>query len=203
MADGRIVIGFDVDGVILDYFAGLMEWARSKGVVIGCEPHEVDTYSMARAFPGLSEDDVMEMIRDFSVSPEFGRLDPYPGAVGTIAALVEDYPDMELVAITSAGLSETTRELRLDNLRDIPFSQVHVIPLGASKRAYFDALPQGSIYVDDLARHVRTASEAGLHAVLYRQPYNVGDEHHSAVAGWDELDLLIRNHLGTSPSMAA
>ncbi|HTO01012.1 MAG TPA: hypothetical protein VL068_10085, partial [Microthrixaceae bacterium] len=166
----RTVVGFDVDGVILNYFEGLMTWAGGQGVRLGCEPHEVDTYAMHRAFPDLTEWEVMDMLPVFNQQPEFGRLKPYPGALECIAALVRDYPDIELVAITSAGKSDRTRELRLQNLVDIPFAEVHVIPLGSSKKTYFEMLPEGSLFVDDLVQHARTADEAGLLSVLYRQP---------------------------------
>ncbi|MNU29036.1 hypothetical protein D3C71_174830 [compost metagenome] len=199
----RTVVGFDVDGVILNYFEGFMKWAGGQGVRLGCEPHEVDTYAMHRAFPDLAEWEVMDMLPVFNQQPEFGRLRPYPGALECIAALVNDYPDIELVAITSAGKSDNTRKLRLQNLADIPFAEVHVIPLGASKKTYFEMLPEGSLFVDDLAHHARTADEAGLVSVLYRQPYNLDDEHPRAVTGWDELDTFIRRHLGASPSLAA
>lgn len=203
MSEGRIVVGFDIDGVILDYFSGLIGWAEGRGVRIGCQSHEVDTYSMAQAFPDLDEQDIMEMIRLFSVEPEFGLLEPYPGAVEAITGLVQDFPEMELVAITSAGRSEITKTLRLQNLAHMPFSEVHVIPLGASKRSYFDNLPKGSLYVDDLDHHARSAEDAGLTSVLYRQPYNADIDYHNAVEGWEELEACIRRHLGACPAMAA
>ncbi len=199
----RTVVGFDVDGVILNYFEGLMTWAGTRGVRLGCEPHEVDTYSMHRAFPGLAEWEVMDMITLFNTQPDFGRLQAYPGALETISALVRDFPDIELVAITSAGKSDTTRELRLQNLAGIPFSEVHVIPIGASKKTYFEMLPEGSLFIEDLAHHAATADSTGLVSVLYRQPYNLDDEHPRAVTGWDELDTFIRAHLGARPSLAA
>jgi hypothetical protein len=200
---GRTVVGFDVDGVILNYFEGLMKWAGGQGVRLGCEPHEVDTYAMHRAFPDLAEWEVMDLVTIFNTQPDFGRLQAYPGALETISALVRDFPDIELVAITSAGKSDTTRELRLQNLVGIPFSEVHVIPIGASKKTYFEMLPEGSLFIEDLAHHAATADGAGLVSVLYRQPYNLDDEHPRAVTGWEELDTLIRRHLGAAPSLAA
>lgn len=203
MREDRTVIGFDIDGVILNYFEGLMIWAAQQGERLGCEPHEVDTYCMHRAFPDLAEWEVMDLITIFNTKPDFGRLRPYPGAMETILGLVRDFPDIELVAITSAGKSDVTRQLRLQNLEQIPFYEVHVIPIGASKKTYFEMLPEGSLFIEDLAHHAATADEAGLVSVLYRQPYNLGDEHPRAVTGWDELDAFIRSHLGMSPSLAA
>jgi Predicted phosphatase/phosphohexomutase len=203
MINSRTVIGFDIDGVILNYFEGLMMWAEKQGERIGCRPEEVTTYAMHEAFPDLAEWEVRDLITIFSTKPDFGKLKPYPGAMETISGLLEDFPELELVAITSAGKSPKTRELRLQNLEGIPFSEVHVIPLGASKKTYFEILPPGSLFIEDLAHHAATADEVGLTSVLFRQPYNLQDEHPRAVTGWDELNILIREHLGMAPSLAA
>jgi hypothetical protein len=203
MPETRTVVGFDVDGVILNYFEGLMIWAEKQGERLGCLPHEVDTYAMHRAFPDLAEWEVMDLITIFNEHPDFGALRPYPGAVEAINGLLGDFPDIELVAITSAGKTEVTRQLRLQNLAWIPFSQVHVIPIGSSKKANFELLPAGSLFVEDLPHHAAAADEAGLVSVLYRQPYNIDVDHPRAVTGWSELETFIRDHLSAKPFMAA
>jgi FMN phosphatase YigB (HAD superfamily) len=203
MSGTKTIVGFDVDGVILNYFEGLMTWAEAQGFRLGCLPEEVDTYCMWQAFPDLAEWEVMDLIRSFNTTPDFGCLRPYPGAMEALAALVDDYPEMELVAITSAGQSEKTIQYRLQNLASIPFSEVHVIPIGASKKSYLEKLPAGSLYIDDLDHHAKAGEEAGLTSVLYRQPYNRDIPHPRAVEGWGELEQFIRQHLGASPSMVA
>lgn len=203
MTAEKTIIGFDIDGVILNYFEGLMIWAEKQGARLGCLPHEVDTYAMHRAFPDLAEWEVMDLITIFNQQPDFGRLRPYPGALEVINGLVRDFPDIELVAITSAGKTEVTRQLRLQNLVDIPFATVHVIPIGASKKTCFEMLPAGTPFVDDLPHHAAAADEAGLVSVLYRHPYNIDVEHPRAVTGWSELEGLLRDHLSAKPFMAA
>jgi len=203
MSEDRVVIGFDVDGVILNYFEGLMIWAEGLGHRIGCSPEEVDTYTMAAAFPDLSEDEIIDLFKRFNTVPDFGRLRPYAGALETISALLGDYPELELVAITSAGRSEETIRYRLENLASIPFSEVHVIQIGESKRSHLERLPRGSLYIDDLEHHALAGDEAGLTSVLYRQPYNRDIPHPRAVEGWEELGLLIREHLGPRASLVA
>lgn len=199
----RATIGFDIDGVILNYFEGIMDWALKRGERIGCEPHEVTCYSMKEAFPERSENEIMDLVHAFNSSPEFGCLRPYEDALETISSLVSGYPEVKLVAITSAGASEVTRCLRLQNLEAIPFSEVHVLPIGSSKREFFKLLPEGSLFVDDLPHHAIAADEEGLLSVLYRQPYNVSTDHPRAVSSWQELHQFIRSHLGSAPSFAS
>jgi FMN phosphatase YigB (HAD superfamily) len=190
MTDRR-VIGFDIDNVVLDYFAGVMDYAAERGVRIGCAPSEVDTYSMARAFPDLSDDEIMDLFREFNAHEAFGTLIAYPGAVETILAVVEENADVELVAITSAGASETTRSLRVANLANLPFSEINVIDIGMSKRDHLERLPPGSLYVDDLIHHVEMAHEVGLDAILFRQPYNDGSGWRRVADGWEDLSAQI------------
>jgi FMN phosphatase YigB (HAD superfamily) len=200
MADRR-VIGLDIDNVVLDYFAGVIGYAAQRGVRIGCESWEVDTYSMAKAFPDLSDEAIMEIFRDFNGHASFGALSPYAGAVETILSIVDENPDVELVAITSAGTSETTRELRVANLARLPFSEINVIDIGMSKRAHLERLPPGSLYVDDLMHHVEMAHEVGLEAILYRQPYNDNAGWDRVADGWDDLRNQIAEWLHeTRPS---
>lgn len=190
MTDRR-VIGLDIDNVVLDYFSGVMEYAAQRGVRIGCEAWEIDTYSMARAFPDLTEDEIMALYREFNAHPAFGSLSPYAGAIETILDIMEENPDVELVAITSAGTSETTRALRVANLERLPFSEINVIGIGVSKRDHLEKLPPGSLYVDDLVHHVEMAHEVGLEAILFRQPYNEGVHWDRVADGWDDLGRRI------------
>lgn len=188
----RRVIGLDIDNVVLDYFSGIMAYAADRGIRLGCEPCAVDTYSMTRAFPDLDEDGIMDLVREFNANEAFGGLSPYPGAVETIREILEEHDDIELVAITSAGSSEFTREMRVANLARLPFSEINVIDIGVSKRDHLERLPQGSLYVDDLLHHVEMAHEVGLEAILFRQPYNEAAKWSRVTNGWEELGGQIR-----------
>ena len=189
------VIGLDVDGVILDYVAGFMEFAASKGVRLGCKPEEVDTWTMVRAFPDLDGDAIWAMIEEFSEHEGFGRLVPYEGALETIAQLIKEFPDHPLVAITSAGHSELTKTLRAASLKDIPFSAIHVLPLGESKEIHLAKLPAGSLYVDDLMKNVIVAEKVGLTGVLVRRAYNATDTHVRVANDWVDIAEHIRQIL--------
>jgi FMN phosphatase YigB (HAD superfamily) len=192
-------IALDVDGVILKYNQGLVDFAVSRGVRIGCAAHESRTWTMEDVFPDLDPARIIELIETFSRHEDFGRLKPFDGAFETIAALKEEFPAVGFVAITSAGRFEATRALRVANLAGLPFEEIHVLPLGASKRPHLERLPAGSVYVDDLKKHVEVAKSLGLQSILYRQSYNVEDDHDAVVADWAELGALIRTKLSAEP----
>lgn len=194
------VIGLDVDGVILDYVAGFMAYAASIGVRLGCEPDQVDSWTMTAAFPDLDEDGIWSMIEAFSEHEGFGRLAPYAGALETIAMLIEEFPDHPLVAITSAGKSDVTKRLRAESLAGIPFSAIHVLPLGESKELHLSKLPAGSLYVDDLMKNVVVAEKVGLSGVLVRRSYNHADDHSRVAHDWDDIARHVREILAPAPT---
>lgn len=198
----HIVIAFDVDGVILDYVRGFMEWSARKGVRLGCEPHEVTDWSMQNAFPDLDGDGIWANIEAFSTHPDFGGLLPFEGAFEAIAALHREFPGVSIVAITSASKKETleiTKGLRLANLSTLPFDEIHVLELGSDKSAHLAQLPPGSAFIDDLKKNVVAAEKVGLNAILYRQSYNVSDTHHRVATNWAELEAHVREIVAATP----
>ena len=58
--------------------------------------------------------------------------------------------------------------------------------------AGFEAPTSGSIFIDDLMKNVKVAEECGLHAVLFRHPYNAKEAHHLCAGDWSETVDLIR-----------
>lgn len=198
----RIVLGLDADGVILDYLHGFMAYLRSIGVEPACGPDEVADWEMTGALPGWSHDQVMAAVADFSVHPDFGRIPAVPGAVDAVASIREEFGDVELVAITSAGTSPDTARLRLQNLEPFGFDDVHVLPLGASKKDHLSLLPRGSVFVDDLHRHVVAAEEAGVQGVLFRRPYNAAHSHANVISCWPQGRLVVSRLLSSGREVA-
>ena len=194
-ANTKPIIGFDVDGVIFDYVAGFMAYAASRGVRLGCESDEVDSWTMTAAFPDLDGDQIWDMIEAFSEDEGFGRLTPFPGALEAISQLREEYPDYPLGAITSAGKSELTKRLRTENLASIPFSEIHVLPLGESKEQYLAKFPPNSLYVDDLKKNVDAAESVGVTGVFVRRSYNTADTHTRVAHDWNEIADHVRDIL--------
>ena len=191
----EIVLGLDIDGVVLNYGPSLMEHGRLLGLRIGCEWHEVDMYDMKKAFPDLSKDEIMALVAEFSVHERFGQIVEMEGVTEALKSLKEEFPGLRLVAITSAGEDERTIALRRQNVEKFGFDEVHVLPLHVSKEDHLAALPKGSLFVDDLKRHVDSATKVGLTGVLVRQPYNSADTHDHVMEGWEHGRELIASLL--------
>lgn len=211
MTNPPLVLGLDADGVLLSYLHGLFGFVRSKGHVVACEPHEVDDWSCARAFPNKTAAEIGEYIEEFSVQPSFAHIPAIEGAVDAIHGIKQDLPDVKVVAITSAGTSPLTIAMRRTNLQIFPFDDIHVLPLGASKEAHLSQLPYGSVFVDDLYKHVMSAERVGLKGVLFRQTYNAMNDHHNVIENWASgryvitrlLEESLENAKSPAPEMQA
>jgi hypothetical protein len=195
------ILALDVDMVLLDYLEGFVAWLRSKGYHVTCEAHEIEDWDFGGVLPGVGRDEFIGLINEFATTPEFGRLGTIKGAREAIKAIREEFPDLEIVAITSAGSEPVTEVMRRSNLEmhDFGISSVTVLPLGASKRDNLLALPPGSIFIDDLMKNVKVAEECGLHAVLFRHPYNAKEAHHLCAGDWSETVDLIRRLVPVRP----
>jgi Predicted sugar phosphatases of the HAD superfamily len=195
-AYGTPILALDVDGVVLDYLGGFVPWLESRGYTPTRRPHEVDAWDLSQLV-GCSREEMAGLIREFAVTESFGSLSPIPGVVEAIASLRSDFQGLRIVCITSAGSSPITANLRRANLERLGLAvdDVVVLPLQASKRLCLEALPPGSVFVDDLLDHVIEAELVGLSAILFRQPYNAMDSHRLVADGWTETASLIRGLL--------
>jgi hypothetical protein len=198
-----IVLGLDIDGVVLNYGPALLAYGARKGLKIGCEWHEVHMYNMSKAFPDLDKDGVMALITEFSETEDFSRIREMDGFTEALAVIRAAHPSVKLVAITSAGVTDRTIELRKINLEPFGFDEIHVLPLHASKEAHLANLPKGSVFVDDLKKHVDSAVKVGLTGILVRQPYNTEDDHDLVMRDWKEGAALIADVLQANLKAAA
>jgi len=191
------VLALDVDGVLLDYLGGFVPWLKEQGHHVTKEAHEVDDWDLSNILPHCDDDQTVELIGRFSESDHFGHLSALPGAREAVALLRTEFPDLRMVAITSAGHSPVTLRNRCDNLtrRGFALDDVTVLPLGGDKREHLSRLPKGSVFVDDLFKNVSVAESVGMPSILYRQPYNAKDTHHLLAHNWVETLNLVRGLL--------
>lgn len=182
----------DIDGVVLDHTTGMYHWARTMGIDVGCEPSACNCYSMNPMFPGLSTEAIMKLMVEYSLHDDFSAIPVIDGFEQAILSLRADHGDMKLIAITAPGASKRTQLLRRENLRRFEFDEIHVLPMGASKRSHLEELPKSAIFFDDLAGHALTASEVGLTSVLFRQPHNVLDTHTLVADDWETGFLMVK-----------
>jgi len=178
-------IGLDVDDVLLDYFEGFLPFMASRGHRVGCKPNEVFDPLMSDALPDLTHEERVAGIKEFSRSPEFAYMPPAPGASEVLTWLRDSYPGIKIIAITACGIEPDTRNRRIDNVtRYFNVDDLITLPLGASKVDEMRKLPKGSVFVDDMFHHVKSAEECGLSPILFRRSHNSKFDYHRVANDW-------------------
>ncbi len=163
---------FDIDDVVLNWMDGFKNWlADENGIIMTIPPQGLRYSAIEECFHGQSRTEIFALIKDFSTSPSFAHLQPYPGTKEFLDSVANAGINIHALSACGTGI---TADLRRDGLSeylgwktDWPF---HALPLGASK---FDALKEGfdpnlGVMIDDHFGHVVSARKAGLNAIWHR-----------------------------------
>lgn len=181
---GSPYIGLDVDDVLLDYFEGFLPYMASRGHRVE-RPDQVFDPKLSDALPDLSRDECVAGIKEFAKSPEFAHVPPAEGACEVLKWLRETYPGIKIIAITACGIEPETRRMRTENVeRYFEIDDLISLPLGASKLNELRKLPNGSVFVDDMYHHVKSAEESGLCPILFRRGHNLKFDYVRVANDW-------------------
>ena len=165
----------DVDQVLLDYYARLREWVNTK-YNLGMEGLP-DYWDMSE-WMGVSKDEAMDLMWEFSTSYEFGTLDSFPGADVVLHSLMRD--GYKLICVTACGKDAITVALRKANLfhrfGDI-FTEVHFVEFTESKvDTMLDIASRYDIvaFIDDKPQNIEEVYDSGCagKVVLMKAPHN-------------------------------
>lgn len=159
----------DVDGVLLDWFAGFRAYLVGLGIQV--KSGDPDDWSMVGWAP-LTSPEIQAHIATFNSSPAFGQLKPYLGAVEVLRKLWSSGHD--IVAITSCSSDPEVIKLREENLRRAfgpIFKEVICLPLMESKVPSLQRFPE-SIWVEDSLHGAKAGVEAGHWTFILDKPYN-------------------------------
>lgn len=188
------IILTDVDGVLLNWFAGFDQWMVSLGFVIN---RQANMYSLEDRYDGeLSVGEIRHLIAQFNHTKMFGKLPPERDAVEYVRRLAEE--GYRFVAITSMGGDESAQQLRKDNLIQVfgdIFEELHCIPLNTSKHSILERWKNSKMFwVEDKLENAICGAELGLTSILLTHPYNENHSHSCllTVNSWEEIYNLIK-----------
>lgn len=153
-------IALDVDGVLANFSQGAINRAKQMGL----GPHFPNHYTEVKNW-GMSEK-FSEVMRDAWTDEEFWlSLKPLPNSRLSFTPLVY---------ITSRQVPSSVTEKWLSN-NGFPEAEVITVDRPEKKLMYLKQL-KAKVLVDDLYSTVRQCREAGINALLYHAPYQVGHE---------------------------
>ncbi|MCU0561277.1 MAG: haloacid dehalogenase [Desulfobacterales bacterium] len=182
-------VAFDVDGVIADTMALFIEIARDEFDVRGVRYEDITCYNVVDCLdmdPELVER-ILLRILDGTYTH---TLRPLPGAAGVLGKLARRVE--ALLLVTARPQIGPVGEW-MHALLGQDAAAVEIVATGSFEAKTEVLLARGvSHFVEDRLETCLTLAGAGIHPVLFAQPWNRRPHPFLEVASWDELDRLIQ-----------
>ena len=188
----RLVIGVDIDGVIVDLGTAMLP-LLSEVCARPIEYHELSSWDLGQAL-SIDEVTMSWTWEQLFVSDALRYAPPIDGAIDSLSILNKN----EVWLVTSRPIS--TRDLTLSWLHD---NRVHYDQIVFNRRG--DKLSVGpvfSVFVEDFLDETITIAKAGIFTILFDQPWNQTSKlptNCKRAYNWDDVLQLI-NNLDLDPS---
>ncbi len=183
--------GFDIDGVVADTMSSFISIARKEYGIHNLVKEQITSYWLEECLP--VPDEIIEKIIEKILTDPFGTgLKPLPGAV---EALTEISQDASLTFVTARPLKAPIEKWLKSTLHEIPPSRINVIATGEHS-AKLSVLERNGIryFIEDHLATCVQISEAGIHAVVFDQPWNRDKSSMlPRVKSWNELSVLMKS----------
>lgn len=173
MAKSKHIV-FDIDGVLLDWHGGFIDWVQENYYYKMDPDSSRDTYDMSSWFIDMPKERFYELILEFNGYPR--ALSLIDGARATLLDFYTEGWDVSI--LTAFGSDAKQAKFRKDYLQvvfDIAFKEIKIIELGACKEeALKDMEPD--VFVEDNGIHATKAIALGIKTYLLSYPFNQGVE---------------------------
>jgi uncharacterized protein len=182
-------IGFDVDGVIADTMALFLEIARDEFDVRGVRYEDITCYNLVDCVDMDPQivDRILLRILDGSYTH---TLRPLPGASGVLGKLARRVDTLLLV---TARPQVGPVAAWIGALLGEAAAAVQIVATGSFEAKTEVLLARGvTHFVEDRLETCLSLAEAGIHPVLFAQPWNRRPHPFMEVSSWGELDQLIQ-----------
>lgn len=205
MQKKTIKICTDIDGCVLDWHSGFVDWVcDTYGWDINLN-HKQDTYDMQDWFLPhpktgkiMSAQDFRYLVQEYNDYPRVLR--PYQDAFDVLWALKNCYTvddtEVEIIALTSFNSCPKSGQFRRDYLQllsDNLFSEIHVLGLGECKKESLQEI-KPLIFIEDHSQHADNAVDLGIRTFIFDRNYNQGSKA-DYVIDWLELEWAVHEYL--------
>lgn len=193
---------FDCDDVLMDWEAGFLAFCQQCG-------YSPDTNGPASCdlseWIGCSPSRAKAMIAEFNSSEAFGYLQPRPGAAGLLWLLNKTGHTIDI--LTSCGDGHRVQSMRLRHLArslgmdyrvgeyHLPYDQVTMLPLGASKFNFLYDFTRNRdasdiVFVEDNFEHAKSGVANGIKSYCLRRSHNRAQEAENPGTGVIWIDAI-------------
>jgi uncharacterized HAD superfamily protein len=181
-------LAFDIDGVIADTMTLFIDIARKDFGILDIRYEDIKEYSLH----GIAGVDMLTMVRiiDRILNEKYsGTLTPLDGAPAVLQKLNRKHcPTLFVTARPNADqavkwISETLT---------LGPDRFEIVATGSFDDKREVLLSRGiSYFVEDRLETCFTLSEAGIHPIVFKQPWNRKPHPFCEVENWQELESLI------------
>ncbi len=186
----NMIIGFDLDDVLLNFHDSLREYCNVQ-YNRNHARSEVKSYFIEDTF-GLSREEGFKAVTDFYTHPAHREIPPMIGAIEGINTLKENH---KLFIVTARP--ETTEENTLHLINKYfpnTFQEIHFTNhfYGSTIRRMKSELCKKlgiEIFIDDSLNNANDIAEFGIPVLLFDAPWNQGELKHptTRVYSWPEI----------------
>jgi len=180
MSDKLILV--DVDGVLLDWKNGFLQFMAIEGIVEKDNTkYHVWEWMETKDKKEIDEEKGRFMIEYFNRSAWMCFLDPLRDAVDVVKELKQQ--GYEFKAITSMHTDRPAQELRKMNLADNfgegTISDITFLPTGADKREALEKYEgSGAWWIEDKVENAKLGKDLGLKPIIIEHEYNKNEYTH-------------------------
>ncbi len=182
-------VAFDIDGVIADTMALFLDIAREEFDVRGVRYEDITCYNVVDCL-AMDPDVVDRILRCILDGTYTHPLRPIPGAAGVLARLARRSASLMLV---TARPQVGPVGAWIDALLAEDAATVEIVATGSFEAKTAVLLERGvAHFVEDRLETCFILADAGIHPVLFAQPWNRRPHPFLEVSSWEELDALIQ-----------
>ena len=180
-------IGFDFDGVIADTVEAFIRIACEQYAHCDIRPEDITHFSVEQCLSmdaGIAESIFLQILKD-SVGT---GLQPMAGAVEVLSELT----GQAMVTIITARPEADPVHHWLQTVFPAPvWQRIRVVAMGDhDDKARYIRMSGLSAFVDDRAETCVQLNQAGIHSIVFSQPWNHNRHTLPAVRSWEEIRAL-------------
>jgi len=181
-------LAFDIDGVIADTMTLFIDIAREEFGIGDIKYEDIKEYSL-HGIAGVDELTFIKIIDLILGGKYSGSLDPLAGAASVLQKLNQKH--CPTLFVTARPNEVQAREWILNTLCLAP-DCFEIVATGSfdNKREVL-LNKRVKYFVEDRLETCFTLSEAGIHPIVFKQPWNRKPHPFCEVENWQELESLI------------
>ena len=186
----QIKIGFDIDGVVIDFTASFLATAKNKfDVLHGVTRNSVVCYNYWECLD-LSKEKCFEIVDYVLQNPFECYFTPIRVVVGALT-LLSNHTDLLLVTARKDNCIKQTKEVVYHVLPDVDKNKIKIVHIKGSQK--YKVLKRFGVthFVDDKLTTCRVLEQHGISTILFKSPWNLTKEPFYRTNCWDEISEFI------------